>query len=72
MIGEPGRPAPMSGRVRTGLRLLWTFLVAQAVFFLLLALFLYPGAALATVAVVLALLLLVARRRRRAKGVENR
>ncbi len=58
----------MGPRLRTALRLVWTVLVAQAFFVLLLGLFLSPVVAAGSVAALLALVVFVARRRKRDKG----
>jgi len=55
----------MDPRLRTALRLVWTIVLAQVVFALLLSLFLYPAVAIGSVALLLVLFIRVARRKRR-------
>lgn len=57
----------MGPRFRTALRLVWTIVVAQAAFVLLLAFFLSPAVALGSVAALLVAFVWVARRRRRSR-----
>ncbi|MEM3086357.1 MAG: hypothetical protein QXO51_06835 [Halobacteria archaeon] len=55
----------MDPRLRTALRLVWTIVVAQAAFILLLGLFLSPAVAVGSVAALLVAVVWVARRRRK-------
>lgn len=55
----------MDPRLRTALRLVWTIVLAQVVFALLLGLFLSPAVAIGSVALLLVLFIWVARRKRR-------
>lgn len=57
----------MNPRLRTALRLVWTVVVAQAAFALLLALFLSPVVAVGSVVALLAVFIWVARRRRKTR-----